>query len=202
MAEHQSTFAVQDIEASEEGVYVAFPESVQVIPGMTVVNSAMGEEARHLLIVNVVRPPDRHPAILLPRAGEDDFQVGDRVLVHPGRTEDGTFLLQSWDTWFLRGRGLVVSGASQGIITKGDQLVLRTEEDRNTSCRCEGIERFDDGSGKPTRPGEGRVDILIFTDCGIEREALSTGNAEFLLQEVSKYPSLHTPNNPGAGGGL
>lgn len=191
MDEHLATFEVREIETNALGVFMVLPSSVQIAAGMTVRNSSLEGEQGHFLVTAVVRGP----TIALPRAREHDFRVGDVVVVDPGKTAHSDLLLQaSASTWFLPGRGVVVGGTAEGIIAKGDQLVLCTEGGRHFSCRCEFIQRFDDGSsGRPTRQGEG-VGILLSVDCEEAREALRTGNAEILLREVSAYPSLHRPN--------
>jgi hypothetical protein len=196
MGEPETAFKVRDIEVGDHGLFLAFPPSSQLMPGMAVENQTLRQKARGFLVVDVVRPSDRDPAALLPRAAPEDFRIGDQVIAYANKTQHGTLLLQSCDTWFLRGRGVVVSGTAQGIITKGDELLLLTEDDATFDCRCQAIERFDDGSGRPTRRDERGVSILLSIDGEEASAAIDAEDSERLLQLVGQFPSLHRKDKP------
>ena len=119
-----------------------------------------------------------------------DFKAGDDISVYPGNTSEGTILMQSFDTWLLPERGLVISGTSQGVIKKGEKYILRTETGSEYKCKCVFIERFKDGSGRPTCKDEKGAAILLSLQVIFQGERVSPKNKE-LLQILGPYPSLH-----------
>ena len=190
MTEQEIVFTTQYVENGDNWTFVTFPAILDLIPGMKVRNQTTGCE-KEFIVLDVVRIPDGNPALVL-NAQKDDFNDGDDISVYPGNTSDGTILMQSLDTWLLPERGIVISGTSLGVIKKGGKYILRTETGSEYTCKCLFIERFKDGSGRPTYKDEKGAAILLSVQVVIQGEPVSPKNQE-LLQIVGSYPSLHLP---------
>lgn len=61
-------FFVTGLEESSDGLFLAIPRDLPVASGMAAWSWSHGPRAPEFLIIDVVRPTDRNPAILLPRA--------------------------------------------------------------------------------------------------------------------------------------
>jgi len=195
---HELAFRVEGLESGRPGLFVAFsPSNLGVSGGMKVHNSALLPEVREFLVLDVLRPSDMMPAMLLAGASTADFAKGDLGFVRLGKA-DGTLLLQTTDNWVLAGRGIVLSGRAQGIISQGDHLILRnTAGNLWIPCRCLCIERFR-GSGRPTEPQERGAAILVSIGDERFRALIEAGDTRAFNQLVGDYPSLHKTGGTGA----
>ena len=190
MTDQEIIFTTHFVENGDSRIFVTFPEILDIIPGMKVRNQT-NEDEKEFIVLDVARVPDGDPAIML-EAQTDDFKSGDDISVNPGKTGDGTILMQSFDTWLLPERGIVISGTSLGVIKKEGKYILRTETGIEYNCKCIFIERFKDGSGKPTYKDEKGTAVLLSIQVIINGEQIFPKNKE-LLQIVGSYPSLHMP---------
>jgi hypothetical protein len=88
---------------------------------------------------------------------------------------------------FEERKGVVVSGTSLTVIEQNDNLILRAENGSQYPCKCEFIERFDDGSGRPTDIGERGASILI----SFQKDAFDFFSSEEILKQIGEFPSIH-----------
>lgn len=79
------------------------------------------------------------------------------------------------DTFVITGRGIVVTGKSDGFITIGDTYTLNSSSDEAVKFKIRGIERFVNMLGQPPKEGE-QIGILLGD---IDRDLVPKGSVLF-----------------------
>lgn len=185
---------VYGVEESEIGLLVIYePYQHLAAAGMRARVASCASPTEAFPVLDSIPPTPladgrlRRPAFWIPRCDSGLFSEGAEVELTAGNSWD--LCLQAWDVWQLQGRdGVILTGVAQAVVAMGDRLVLRSEAGEERPCECVAIERFSDGSGRPTCIGERGVSLML-------RLGGRTGSedAEAQLRWAGAYPSLHLP---------
>ena len=191
---------VTGIEVLESGLMIVITDWEQdwnpILPGMEARVYDDNKRQWEFTVLDVMGPLLRDdgvffaPAFKIKHNDPQLFSKKKEVDFFAGKTDERGFLLQSYDTWVMsRLSGIVVTGTAQDVISKGDTLELWTGNGEKSLCECVGFERFRDGSGRPTTPGEGGVSLLL----RVAKE-LDYDEPENIMKWVGDFPSLHKPS--------